>query len=298
MRSIRFRPARLLVIATTVTVAVSTAAAQSVGTRSFLWKVQSATGVMYLAGSVHALDASVYPLNPAFERAFEASDALVEEIDMAEMETLSSVSKMLSSGMFRDGRTFNSVVSPETARLVAERFKDTPGMTEALGQMKPWMVNLLLSALLMQEAGLDPALGLDKHFYDKAKAAGKPIVGLETAQSQINRMDRLPMADQDRMLLSTLQNLKRDSGPMKTIVDYWRRGNATGIERLVLEEFQGYPTAYASLIVERNRNWMPQMDACLARRTACFVVVGAAHIVGPDGLLALLQRKGYRVEQQ
>jgi uncharacterized protein YbaP (TraB family) len=58
-----------------------------------------------------------------------------------------------------------------------------------------------------------------------------------------------------------------------------------------------YPAAYQSLIVERNNNWIPQLEQCLTRTTPCMVVVGAAHLVGPDGLLALLQRKGYRVEQ-
>ena len=66
----------------------------------------------------------------------------------------------------------------------------------------------------------------------------------------------------------------------------------------VLSSFKKYPAAYQSLIVERNNNWMPQLEKCLARTTPCMVVVGAAHLVGPDGLLTLLQRKGYRVEQQ
>ena len=70
------------------------------------------------------------------------------------------------------------------------------------------------------------------------------------------------------------------------------------IEKMLLSSFTSNPAAYASLITERNRNWMPQLDACLKRSSPCFVIVGAAHLVGPEGLLAMLQSRGYRVEQQ
>jgi uncharacterized protein YbaP (TraB family) len=67
---------------------------------------------------------------------------------------------------------------------------------------------------------------------------------------------------------------------------------------MLLMSFTDNPAAYNSLITERNRNWMPQLDACLKRSTPCFVIVGAAHIVGPQGLLALLRQRGYQIEQQ
>ena len=75
----------------------------------------------------------------------------------------------------------------------------------------------------------------------------------------------------------------------------WRRGDAATLEKMALSSFDGYRNAYTSLIVERNNNWMPQIEACLAKPQPCFVVVGAAHLIGPDGLLTLLTRKGYRI---
>src|SRR5919204_5760448 len=98
----------------------SGAIAQTRG-RSFLWKVQSGGNVMYLAGSVHALTADAYPLNPAYQRAFDASGTLVEEIDLAEADPLSGGLGILAKGMYTDGRTFNSVVSKQTAALVEEK---------------------------------------------------------------------------------------------------------------------------------------------------------------------------------
>lgn len=291
-----------IVVATALAIASATGLdAQARGqaaTRSFLWKVQSGSRALYLAGSIHALTPDVYPLMPAFEQAFAASDTLLEEINLEEAGLLSLGPMLLSKAMYQDGRTFHGVVSKETADLVVAHLKGMPMATELIRPMKPWMVMLLLSAMQVQQAGLNPELGLDKYFFDKATQAGKSIVGLETAESQIDRFDKMPEALQEQLLRSTLEELDVQNKELSGTVAAWRRGDAAAIERIVLGGFKKYPAAYQSLIVERNHNWMPQLEKCLARTTPCMVVVGAGHLVGPDGLLALLQRKGYRIEQQ
>src|SRR5438105_1265544 len=149
----------------------SGAIAQTRG-RSFLWKVQSGANVMYLAGSVHALTVDAYPLNPAYQRAFDASGALVEEIDLAEADPLNGGLGLLAKGMYQDGRTFSSAVSRDTAAMVERKLQNTPLALDLIQPMKPWMVMLMLEALGSQAAGLDPSLGLDKHFYDLAGPQG------------------------------------------------------------------------------------------------------------------------------
>ena len=280
--------------------AASIASAQTTAPagKSFLWKVHSGSKLVYLAGSVHALSADVYPLSPAFEQAFTASSTLVEEIDLGEAETLTAAPAILAKGMFLDGRRFDSVVSKETATLVNARLKDSGLPVEMFQAMKPWMVMLTVAALDAQKAGLDPSLGLDKHFYDRAKAAGKAVVGLETAESQIDRLDSMSADLQEQLLRSSLSESETTKNSLKTIVSAWRRGDGASLEKTLLSDFTQYPAAYRSLIVERNNNCMPQIEACLARPQPCLVVVGAAHLVGPDGLLTLLQRKGYKIEQQ
>jgi uncharacterized protein len=273
------------------------AAAQTRG-HSFLWKVQSGANVMYLAGSVHALTADAYPLNPAYQRAFDASSALVEEIDLAQADPLAGGLGLLAKGMYTDGRTFNSAVSKETAALVAEKLKGTPLALELIQPMKPWMVTLMLEALGAQSAGLDPELGLDKHFYNLATDGRKQVIGLETVEYQIDRFDKMPDAMQEQLLRSELAEMETEKTSLRTLLTAWQGGDAPAIEKMLLMSFTDNPAAYNSLITERNRNWMPQLEACLKRSTPCFVIVGAAHIVGPQGLLALLRQRGYQVEQQ
>jgi uncharacterized protein YbaP (TraB family) len=266
--------------------------------KSFLWKIDSGTKVLYLAGSVHALGADAYPLSAAYENAFAAAGTLVEEINLAEAEQLAAAPLLLAKGLYTDGRTFESAVAKDTATLVAGRLKETGIPPEMIRMMKPWMVMLMITAFEAQKAGLDAALGLDKHFFDKARAAGKPVVALETAESQIDRFDTMPEALQEQMLRSTLTELEFQRNSVAAMITAWRRGDAPTLEKMALSSFDGYRDAYKSLIVERNNNWIPQIEACMTKPTPCFVVVGAAHLVGPDGLLVLLQKKGYRIEQQ
>jgi uncharacterized protein YbaP (TraB family) len=268
------------------------------GGKNFLWKVQSGTGVMYLAGSVHALTPDAYPLNPAYQRAYDAAGALVEEIALAEADPFSSGPALLAKGMYQDGRTFDRAVSRETADLVAEKLKNTPLALELIQPMKPWMVMLMLEALGSQAAGLDPGLGLDKHFYEMATGAGKTVIGLETAESQMDRFDKMPEPMQEQMLRSELAEMDTEKASLRALLTAWQTGDAAAMEKMLLSAFRSNPAADTSLIPERTRNWMPQLDACLKRASPCFVIVGAAHIVGPEGLLSMLQRRGYRVEQQ
>ena len=85
---------------------------------------------------------------------------------------------------------------------------------------------------------------------------------------------------------------------MKVIADAWASGDTSAIEKLLLGALVESPDLYQRLLVERNRNWVEPVEACLKEKTACFVVVGAAHLVGPDSLVALLRKKGHSVEQQ
>ena len=124
------------------------------------------------------------------------------------------------------------------------------------------------------------------------------MLALETAESQIDRFDKMPETLQEQMLRSTLTELDSQQNSVAAMINAWKTGDAAALEKMSLSSFDGYRGAYSSLIVERNNNWVPQIEACMAKPQPCFVVVGAAHLIGPDGLLALLKKKGYKIEQQ
>jgi uncharacterized protein YbaP (TraB family) len=159
------------------------------------------------------------------------------------------------------------------------------------------MLALMIETFEWQKAGFDPSLGLDKHFYDRAQADGKTIQGLETADYQISLFDSMTAQQQDRLLSDTLKSIDTEMSSISRLTDAWKTGDAGTIERIVLADLKQDAVMYQRLLVGRNQNWMPKLEALFSRAGRTFVVVGAAHLVGPDGLLAMLKSKGYTVEQ-
>ena len=279
-------------------VSVTTAAGQPRAERSFIWKATNERGVVYLVGSVHMLTKDFYPLAPSLEAAFKDSDLLVEEVDMAEMLAPTAQFSLLAKGMLPAGQTIDKVVSPATMALVSSRLDNLGMPLAALQQFKPWFLAMTLMAVEWQKAGFDAALGLDKHFYDRAQTEGKAVQGLETTEYQIARFDGMTMSQQDHFLAESLKDLDSEKASVQKLAAAWKVGDLPTVERFVLQDLKDDPQLYQRLLVERNRNWLPKIEALFARSGHAFVVVGAAHLVGPDGLLAMLKAKGIRVVQQ
>ena len=262
-----------------------------------MWKATTGQGVVYLVGSVHMLTKDYYPLAPALDAAFKDSDLLVEEVDLAEMLSPNTQFSLLARGMLPAGQTLDTVVSPATLALVNARVGNLGMPLAALQQFKPWFLAMTLMAVEWQKAGFDAELGLDKHFYDRAKVDGKAVQGLETTDYQISRFDGMTRSQQDHFLAESLKDLDTETASVNKVADAWKAGDAPTVERFVLQDLKDDPEMYQRLLVERNRNWLPKLVALFARPGHAFVVVGAAHLVGPDGLLAMLKAKGIRVEQ-
>jgi uncharacterized protein len=288
---------RLACIAASILALLQMAPVHAQPARDFIWKVSSPAGVMYLVGSVHLLTKDYYPLNPALDTAFKDSDLLVEEADLGELESTTSQFKLLSRGMLPENQSLDTVVSPATYALVAKRVSDLGMPIGPLKRFKPWMLAMTLEELEWQKAGFDASLGLDRHFYDRAKVDGKRVQGLETVDYQLSLFDQMTKEEQDRMLAESLKDLDREQANVITLTNAWKAGDAAAVERIVLDDVKGDPIMYERLLVNRNRNWLPTLDALLNRQGRAFVVVGAAHLVGPDGLLAMFKAKGYKVEQ-
>jgi uncharacterized protein len=292
----RIRRAVLLFVALFVASPLHAQTTTSSG-RNVLWKATRGQGVVYLVGSVHLLTKDYYPLSPALDAAFKESDHLVEELDMGEMEGTDAQMQLLIRSQLPSGQSLDKVLTPTTYALVHTKFASLGLPVEIIRQFKPWSLSLMLLQLEWAKAGFDPALGLDKHFYDRAKKDGKSVQALETIEYQLSRFDGLSMEQQERLLAETIKDLEKEVANVTRLVNAWKAGDVATLEKLSLEDAQQDPMIYQRFLVERNRNWMPAVEALFARATPAFVVVGAAHLIGPDGLVQMLKAKGYSVEQ-
>ena len=267
--------------------------------RHFLWKVTSPTGgEAYLLGSVHVLTKGFYPLSPAIEQAFASSKVLVEEVDLDEMNDPATMMGLVGKAMLPDGQTLDQVVSKETFAAIRARADQNGVPMLLLQRMKPWMAAVALITSELSKAGFDGALGIDRHFYDRAKSLGMPRRALETVAYQFDRLDGLTASLQEASLKAMLADIDAQATNIETMVQAWRAGDTATLERLLFEGFKDSPEIAERLLLERNRNWVAPVEKCLAEQSRCFVVVGAAHLVGPDSLVQLLRARKHTVEQQ
>ena len=280
-----------------VAAALATLSTLAAAGHSFLWKVTGKGGVVYLVGSVHLLPKDFYPLNPLLETAYKDSDLLVEEVDLAEMMAPEMQLSLLTRGQLPSSDSLDKILSPSTMELLKKRLDTLGALSQPLMRLRPWLLALMIDSLEWQKQGFDPNFGLDKHFYDQAKEDNKAVKGLETVNDQISIFESMSAQQQDQLLAETLKDIETEQANLNKMIAAWRIGDAAAVEKIVLTDIQKESDLYQRLLVNRNKNWMPRIEELFARKGHALVVVGAAHLVGPDGLLAMLKAKGYTIEQ-
>jgi uncharacterized protein YbaP (TraB family) len=266
--------------------------------RHLIWRVsKDGRTVAYLVGAIHVLTKDSYPLPAAFDAAYKQSSVLVEELDLGAAPDGTDVAAMAAAAVLPEGQTLATLLDPPTYARVSAKAAGAGLPMLLLDRMKPWLVAVTLTVPDLQRAGFDPAHGLDRHFYERAKTDAKPVRGLETMAYQLDRLNGLSMPVQIEMLRAMLDDVDTQLKSVEDIIAGWRAGDVAALERLLLKEFREAPEVYQRLLVERNRNWAPAIGECQAA-APCFVVVGGAHLLGPDSVVALLQSAGFVVEQQ
>ena len=265
--------------------------------KNFLWSVKSGTNTVYLLGSLHVLGKDSYPLGDAYEKAFEDSDIVVFEVDPGELEKPETVQMVLQKAALEKGKTLKETISPETYELASKELKELGVDINMFTLTKPWFLAVTATILKLSKMGFEPEYGVDRYFYGKAKKGGKEVKGLETAEYQIDLIASLGQESQDEVLLHTLKDLDVIEVELGSLVSSWQSGNAGEFQELILRSYGSYPNVYQKLIVDRNNNWLSEIEGYLRGDQNYLVVVGAGHLVGNEGLVKLLTDKGYTVEQ-
>lgn len=266
--------------------------------KHLIWKVsRQGQTIAYLVGSIHVLTKASYPLPPLFDTVYGQTTVLVEEVDMAETADPATAAAMAAKALLQDGQTLKSLLDPALYARVSEKAVAAGFPMMLLDRMKPWLVAVTLMLPELQAAGFDPAQGLDRHFYERATADKRRVRALETAAFQIDRMNGLSMPAQVQMLAAYLDDVDVQVKSVKELVTGWRTGDVPALEKLLLAELKESDEVYQRLLVERNQAWAPRIAECQASNP-CLVVVGGAHLLGPDSVVALLTKAGLTVEQQ
>lgn len=265
---------------------------------SLIYKIQSDTNTVYILGSIHVLAEEYYPLTRSFSYAYYNSQKVIFEIDPEILFSPDSLTKYEKQYTFQNGKTLETVLSPKTYTLVKQKLNAIGADIQEVKKYKPWVLYLTLSGRFDSSVDFRPELGIENYFYRMAKDSGKPTGGLESMQDQLDVFDTLPLPIQDALLQESLAitGSKEREKAFLHMVKSWHQGNLDGLEQLV-ETFKTYPLFYKKLLVQRNLNWIPQIEKFLKEDKNVLVIVGAAHLAGKDGLISLLTDKGYQLER-
>lgn len=155
-----------------------------------------------------------------------------------------------------------------------------------------------LAALESMKLGLDPNLGIDKHFLSKAE--GKRIMELESLDYQINLLSGFSDKDQELFLIYTLKDLHIMEQEVTQLIRAWESGDTQAMESILtksLSEDKRLSAIFEKLVFERNRRMASKIEDFLRTKETYFVIVGAGHLVGSRGVIGLLGGKGYLIEQ-
>ena len=279
---------------------VASAAAQSPAEqrKTFLWVMASPTATVHLLGSVHVVSPDAYPLDPRIESAFQRADTVVLETAMDPASQLQAGQKLASAGMYPAGDSIDLHLDPAALTLLQERLSKSGASLDAVRSFRPWFVALVLTLGEMQRLGYRPELGIDLHFAGRARGP-KRILALETIDEQVTLLAGMTESAGQSMLNEAMAKLDELGTLMQRTQLLWRAGDAKGVDELVVAPLRrDYPDVYRRLFVDRNRRMAAAIEGYLGGTGEYFVVVGAGHLVGSEGILELLRGKGYAPVQQ
>jgi len=235
---------------------------------------------------------SDYPLPAAYNRAFEASSRLAMEIDRKAL--LASGNAMAKSGQYPKGDSLKNHVDPRTYAYLRKVFGLMHVPEETFAKLRPWF----LVAILQSPGGENrDDLGVEAFLMKRAEANAKPIAGLESLEEHVRVFSGLSDRQSEALLLVTFIPQATGMSSQDQLVSAWRRGDADALARMMSDAYSEFPAFGRRLLEERNRNWLPKIERELHSGKTCFVVVGAAHLGGPAGLVSLLRERGYNLEQ-
>ncbi len=280
-----------------------------------MWKVSDENSSVWVLGSIHLADSTLYPLAPVIDSAFAHAEELAVEINMNDDKVVQEVGAqsmaqgMLAEGMLRD-------------LLPSDLWKSLDSICEAWGipivvfeKMRPWLVATTLSTYAFEQAGLNPEYGIDYVLLDRAASDGKAIVALESAEEQIGALADTTESDSAGVyyLKTTLREISKLDSLVINLMRAWKTGDDDMLrfllddsddmgaeeDSLVQDQDRKYKDEYEQRVyVNRNAKMADSIASFLHEDRNVFVAVGVAHLaLEKDNVIETLRKRGFKVER-
>lgn len=260
----------------------------------FLWEIKGPQTTHYLMGSVHMLPVESQPLPAELLTAYGKADALVFETDLAALSDPQIQMRMLASADAPKG--IKPLIGPVLYKKLGERVKalDLP-LDATCDHYQPWFCAMTLEILSFARIGYKPQYGLDQVFYVRARDDNKPMHWLEEPAKHLQIFTAMPNSLATEFLSATLDELSDAKQAPTEMFRMWHESDVGALEKIAQEMKHSQPRAYERMLSARTRAWIAPLKKLLDTKESQLIVVGAAHAVNSDGLLALLRKAGYEI---
>jgi uncharacterized protein len=263
-----------------------------------LWSIETANNTIFLLGSLHISPADIYPLPEVIEHAYDKCSKIIFEADIEAVNDPSFQTKIMTLGIYPEGDNLEDNVSTQTFNLLKKRADASGIPIKQLSRLKPWLCALSLSSIEFLKLGFNPAYGIDMYFFNKAKKDGKEVLEFETVEFQLSLMTQMNHKQEEMMLRQTLKDLEVIEKDAANLVKYWKNGDSKGLDSFITESLKGFPELYNRWFLSRNKRWLSEIKKLIGKNENIFIVVGAGHLVGRDGLVELLRKQNYKIHQR
>ena len=284
----------LLLAATHYVLADDLKPARETAATGLVYKVEGGKVPLFLCGSVHLLTKMDYPLPSGYEAAYAESRRLVFEIPPAELAPEVAGAAMAKFGVLKEG-TLDDLLTDDARTALKGWAKENGVPMVALSKLPPWLVAIMISQQGYAAAGMKAEYGLDLHFTKRMEKDGKSGEGLETMEEQFGMLSGFDLKTQMEMIIQSIDEASEVEQELKKLLEAWRSGDAEGLAKIMTDSMAEFPEVEKVLLHDRNARWIPKLKTYLADSTPTMVIVGAGHLCGAKGLVALLEKGGFKV---
>lgn len=276
------------------------------GSKGFLWKISGGKNSGYLAGTIHISRQEMYPLDPDLIKAIKESDFVALELDLTKVNQKQTLKLINDKALLTDGTALKDHVSEEDyAKFEAIMKKSLLGAaTKMFDQYEPWYAAMTLESLPAMKYMFSD--GIDQYIAKQAHKDGKTIIELESMESQLKLFDSFSDELQKLYFHQTVENASKSAIGIKQLLDMWTLGNLKQLTTMHAQyETEGkksmgklFDDYNNNLLVTRNKQMVKKIDGYLANGESgtYLIAVGSLHMVGEQGLISLLEKKGYTIE--
>ncbi len=267
--------------------------------RGLIFHAQRGDSTVYLLGSIHLGNPAMYPLRAAMEQAYAKTDALVVELDINRVDAQALAGWMIEHGQYPAGQSLRDHLQPQTWQRLQNWLAKRGLPVDAIARYRPGILVNMLTVMQMTQEGYSTDLGLDQHFLQAAQRGGKPIIELEKAEDQLALLLAVPNGD--ALIADTLDELDDLHTASDTLFNAWKAGDGAALEaevnRSLRQDDAESREFFDKIFTQRNRAMTDRVVDAGQTHKRLLVVIGAGHLLGDEGVVELLRKRGFAIEQ-